>query len=277
MMGDRLTMTIIDSIYKYGLEKKVITVEDLKQFAYNELNVEYKYLYKKFIARLLFEGKFKRIMRGMYAAVNVYNTEQFEIDRYLLASKIRSRYYIGYHAALELYGCAYSEFNTVHVAVTRNSSFQPFVFENIEYKPVVRTVEDITTEIQKLKHAGNTIKISSPSRTFVDCIDHQDICGGYEEVLKSLQSLGNVTIEGILQTLDLYDKDVLYRSTGFILQLMQNTSAYYGDITDDDFERIRNKIGSNPRYLIKTTSSNYKREWNLYVPRKFETLLEGLR
>ena len=270
-------MTILENIYKYALQKNVITSKELKQFANNELGVEYKYLYKKFLTRLLSEGKFKRINRGMYAAVNIYDSEKTETDKYLLASKIRSYYYIGYHAALELHGCAYSEFNTIHVAVTRNSSFQPFIFENIEYKPVVRNVADITTETQQVIHAKNNIIVSSPSRTFVDCIDHYDICGGYEEVLKSIQSLGNVTVKKILQTLGLYDKDILYRSVGYILQMMQKTSPYYSDIKDDDINMIKNKIGTNPRYLIKNTPSYYNKEWNLYVPKKFETLLEGVR
>ena len=270
-------MTIIENIYRYTLQKKVITAEELKQFAKDELGFEYKYLYKKFLTRLLSEGKLKRITRGMYTAVNIYNPEKTETDRYLLASKIRSNSYIGYHAALELYGCAYSEFNTVHIAVTRNCSFEPFKFEDVEYKPVVRTTANTTTETQQIIHDKNSIIVSSPSRTFVDCIDHHDICGGYEEVLKSIQSLGNVNIEKILQVLDLYNKDILYRSVGYILEIMQRASPYYGDITGNDLKMIKNKIGKNPRYLIKNTSSDYYKEWNLYVPKKFETLLEGVR
>jgi len=269
-------MTILDDVYKYTLQKRVVTVEELKQFAHDTLKVNYKYLYKKFLNRLLSEEKLKRITKGMYAAKNIYNPEKTQTDRYLLASKIRSPYYIGYHAALELYGCAYSAFNTVHVAVTRNSYFQPFIFENVEYKPVIRTVPDLTTETQQRTHAGNKITLSSPSRTFVDCIDHYHICGGYEEVLKSIEILGGVTIEGILRTLDLYDKDILYRSTGYILQIMQKTSQYYGHITDKDLKHIQNKIGEKPRYLIKDTTSEYNKQWKLYAPKNFEELLVGI-
>ena len=270
-------MTILDDVYKYALQKRVATVEELKQFAQDTLNVDYKYLYKKFLVRLLSEEKLKRITRGMYTAKNIYDPEQSETDRYLLASKIRSHYYIGYHAALELYGCAYSTFNTVHVAVIRNSYFQPFIFENVEYKPVIRAASDLTTETQQRIHAGNKIIVSSPSRTFVDCIDHYNICGGYEEVLKSIETLGSVTIEGILRTLDIYNKDILYRTTGYILQIMKKISPYYGDITDKDIKRIQNKIGVKPRYLLKDATSEYNKQWNLYVPKNFETLLEGIR
>jgi len=274
---DGIPMTILDDVYKYTLQKRVVTVEELKQFAYDTLKVDYKYLYKKFLTRLLSEKKLKRIARGMYAAKNIYDQEKTETDRYLLASKIRSPYYIGYHASLELYGCAYSAFNTVHVAVTRNSYFQPFIFENVEYKPVIRTVPDLTTETQQRKHAGHQITLSSPSRTFVDCIDHYHSCGGYEEVLKSIELLGGVTIEGILQTVDLYDKDILYRSTGYILQMMQKTSPYYSHITDEDLKRIQNKTGEKPRYLIKDATSEYNKQWNLYIPKDFKTLIQGIR
>jgi len=270
-------MTILDDVYKYTLYKRVVTVEELKQFAHDTLKVDYKYLYKKFLNHLLFEEKIKRITKGMYAAKNVYNPVETQTDRYLLASKIRSSYYIGYHAALELHGCAYSAFNSVHVAVTRNSYFKPFIFENVKYKPVVRTVPDLTTETQQLTHEGTKIILSSPSRTFVDCIDHYQICGGYEEVLKSIESLGGVTIEGLLRTLDLYDKDILYRSTGYILQIIQKTSPYYGHITNEDIKNIQNKIGKKPRYLIKGSKSEYNKQWNLYVPKDFEDFLVGIR
>lgn len=270
-------MTILDDVYKYALLKRVVTVEELKQYAHDTLKVDYKYLYKKFLNRLLSEEKLKRVSKGMYAAKNVYNPEKTQTDRYLLASKIRSPYYIGYHAALELHGCAYSMFNTVQVAVKRNSYFKPFIFENVEYKPVIRTVQDLTTETQQLTHLGNKITLSSPSRTFVDCIDQYHICGGYEEVLKSIESLGGVAIEGILRTLDLYDKDILYRSTGYILQIMQKTSPYYGHITNEDLKHIQNKIGEKPRYLMKDTISKYNKQWNLYIPENFEEFLVGIR
>jgi predicted transcriptional regulator of viral defense system len=167
-------------------------------------------------------------------------------------------------------------FNTVHVAVSRNSYFKPFIFENIEYKPVIRTVSDLTTETQQLTHKATKITLSSPSRTFVDCIDHYNICGGYEEVLKSIESLGGVTIEGVLRILDLYGKDILYRSTGYILQIFQKTSPYYGHITKEDLKRIKNKIGDKPRYLVKNTLSEYNKQWNLYIPKNFENLLVGI-
>jgi predicted transcriptional regulator of viral defense system len=270
-------MTILDDVYKYTLQKRVVTVEELKQFAHDTLKVDYKYLYKKFLNHLLSEEKLKRITKGMYAAKNVYNPVKTQTDRYLLASKIRSSYYIGYHAALELHGCAYSLFNTVNVAVTRNSYFKPFIFENVEYKPVVRTIPDLITETQQITHEGTKITLSSPARTFVDCIDHYHICGGYEEVLKSIESLGGVTIEGILRTLGLYDKDILYRSTGYMLELMKKTSPYYGHLTNGDLKFIQNKIGEKPRYLIKDASSEYNKQWNLYVPKNFEELLVGIR
>jgi len=269
-------MTILDDVYKFTLQKRVVTIEELKPFAHDTLKVEYKYLYKKFLNRLLSEEKLKRIAKGMYAAKNIYNPEKTQTDRYLLASKIRSSYYIGYHTALELYGCAYSAFNTVHVAVSRNSYFKPFIFENVEYKPVIRMVSDLTMETQQRAHEGTKITLSSPSRTFVDCIDHYNICGGYEEVLKSIESLGGVTCEGVLRILGLYDKDILYRSTGYILQILQKTSPYYGHITNEDLKRIQNKIGEKPRYLIKNTLSKYNKQWNLYVPKNFEELLAGV-
>lgn len=266
-----------ERLYRFSMEKGVVDVEDLKAFADEQLNVDYKYLYSKFITRLLSEGKLVRIKRGLYAAKNVYDPEERDVERYLVASKIKSDYYLGYHTALEVHGAAYSEFNSVHVAVPRNSYFNAFDFEGVMYMPVTRNNNDIETETQNINRKKQSIRISTASRTFVDCIDRYRLCGGYEEILKSLEGLGNVNLQGVLDILDIYSKDILCRAVGYILSLMIDKSPYYGGFTENDLDPIKDRIKNNKRYLVKKSHSKYIEKWKLYVPKDFENNLVGVR
>lgn len=270
-------MKITEELYKYSMERGVLDVSDLKEFAHKKLGVNYKYLYTKFITRLLSQGKLVRIRQGLYAAKNVFDPYEKDTDRYIVASKIKSDYYLGFHTALELYGAAYSEFNSVHVAVLRNSYFQPFVFEGLKYVPVTREVNDVETEVQGMTRKDHTIHISSPSRTLVDCIDRFELCGGYEEVIKSLQGLGGVDIGGVIKILDVYDKDILNRAVGYILSVLIDDSPYYGHISEEDLASIKDRIKKNKRYLVQNTPSKNVDYWNLYVPKDFESLMEGIQ
>ncbi len=270
-------MKITQELYKYSMERGVLDVSDLKEFAHERLDVNYKYLYTKFITRLLSQGKLVRIRQGLYAAKNVFDPYEKDTDRYLIASKIKPDYYLGFHTALELYGAAYSEFNSVHVTVPRNSYFHPFVFEGSQYVPVTRQVDDVETEVQRMTRKYHTILLSSPSRTLVDCIDRFELCGGYEEVIKSLQGLGGVDIGGVIKILDVYDKDILDRAVGYILSLLIDGSPYYGHISEEDLAPIKDRINKNKRYLLQNKPSKYVDHWNLYVPKDFESLPEGIR
>ena len=50
-------------------------------------------------------------------------------DRYTIASKVREEYYLGFHTALELHGCAYSWFNSVTVCLGPGAHFRSFEFQ----------------------------------------------------------------------------------------------------------------------------------------------------
>ncbi|NIP33774.1 MAG: hypothetical protein GWN18_02485, partial [Thermoplasmata archaeon] len=93
--------------------------------------------------------------------------------------------------------------------------------------------------------------VSSPSRTFVECIRRWDLCGGLEEVLKSLDSLEGVTPEGLDAAIGIYDYDILRRSVGFFLELMISESPYYDNIPLAYINSLRERVGDIPSYLIR--------------------------
>jgi predicted transcriptional regulator of viral defense system len=273
-------MNKTERLYAFALARHVVTSDELAAWARENLGKGYGYLYSKYLTRLLAQGKFVRVTRGMYAAVNVFSDTFMDNpsilpNKYLVASKLRDDYYLAYHTALELHGCAYSVTNDSYVAVTDRGKFRPFSHDLLRFMCVVS--RDLSTEVMVRKVAGHDVRVSSPSRTFVECVRRPDICGGLEEVLKSLDGLREVTMLGLDAAMGVYGYDILYRSVGFFLELMKRESPFYDDITPDYIDSIRARTGATPRYLLEGVGSELDPRWNLYVPRHVADMLVGVR
>ena len=272
-------MNKTERLYAYALRKRVVTSDELGKWAEKELGKDYKYLYTKYITRLLAQGKLVRVTRGMYAARNLFPTSPYDDpdappNKYLVGSKIRGRYYLGYHTALELHGCAYSSTNSCFVVTLGPDRFKPFHHRLLSFESIVG--RDVTTEIMTERIAGYDVRTSSPSRTFVECTRRLDLCGGLEEVLKSIDGLRGVTIEGLKASLEIYGYDILYRSVGFFLQLMKEESSHYEFVTEEFLDYLRSRSAGSTAYLVSGVPSRLEDGWNLYVPVELDSVMTGV-
>ena len=272
-------MNKTERLYAFALLKHVVSSNELGEWAREELDKDYKYLYTKYITRLLEQGKLVRVTRGIYAARNLFPTGPYEHpdelpNKYLVGTKLRDRYYLGYHTALELNGCAYTSTNSCFVVTLGPDRFKPFHHRLLSFESIVG--RDVTTEIVTERIAGSDVRTSSPSRTFVECTRRLDLCGGLEEVLKSIDGLRGVTVEGLKASLEIYGYDILYRSTGFFLELMRDESSYYDFVTDEFLDYLRSRSSGTTAYLVDGVPSRLEDRWNLYVPLDMARLMAGV-
>lgn len=233
------------------------------------------YVNIKYIRKLLEEGKLQRIRRGLYAVIPPTADErEYVPDRFLVASKLRDNYYLGYHTALEFHGCAYSHFNEVQIAVRKKDRFDPFQYTDLEFRPVI--VQNTDLGVEEKEYFGHRVKISTKERTFIDCLDRVKYAGGWEESLKSLQRLGGLNFNTLTEILQKYDNDFLRRKVGFILDLFSDVSMFYEHLDDKMLNQLREKIGEGPQYMAKGDFFSYNEKWRLYVPENFEEKLRGV-
>ena len=118
---------------------KVVSFDDIVKSASKMItgSVNRKYIYRKYVKRLVETGKLQPIRKGLYAVLNpLEKSEKHETDKLLIASKIRKQYYIGFHTALEYYGSAYSVFNDAYISVQAKDRFDPFSYGRFKFKPV---------------------------------------------------------------------------------------------------------------------------------------------
>lgn len=270
-------MTKLESMYHELLKKEVATTGEIEDIASKMMknSPDFRYIYNEYLTKLKGSGKLLHPRRGLYVAVPPVkiNDNSFQPDRYLIASKLQDPYYLGYHTALEVHGVAYSDYNEVYIVVSPDKKFRKFEFKDITYRPVYSSY--LTEGLQEIEHRNQKVVISSPSRTFIDCIDRPDYSGGWEECLKSLESLTGVKVKDLKNILEAREKDILYRKIGLVLSLFDD-NPYYEGILPRLEPYLKEKIGSSPMYLSKGSKNELEEEWMLYIPAGFKELLKGV-
>jgi predicted transcriptional regulator of viral defense system len=270
-------MRKIDVLYKKLLQMRVVSIPDIVSFAttISGTQISSKYTYNKYLRPLIQDGKLLRIKQGLYFVLDPLETiDHFSMDPFLVASNIRRQYYLGFHTALEFYGCAHSPFNTTYICVHKKDKFNEFTFQNRLFKPVYTTENELG--IEKQNYISHDVLVSSKERTFLDCIDRVEYAGGWEECLKSLESMSGLDFEKLLCIVNSLDCDILRRKVGFLLQMFHDTSLYYQSVDGTLLELLKKRIGHAPCYLEKGQPSHLNQEWNLYIPKRFPEYLRGI-
>jgi len=264
-----------EALYKEILRKKVVRFDDIVDLAEKTLEQKFdrSYINNAYVQNLLKSNRLERIRRGLYAAIPPTESSPI-VDKFLIATKIRENYYLGFHTALEYHGCAYSAHNEAYTCVKPEQRFTPFTFHNYIFKPVFTS--DLEAEIEEKEYRGHTIRISSKERTFVECLDRVIYAGGWEEALKSLENLGGLDLQKIRNLLIQTDKQILVRKTGFVLELLKIKSMFYEHLPESTLEEIEEEVHGAPTYLIRNIGGPLNTRWRLYIPKGFEEKLRGV-
>ncbi len=270
-------MSKIEEFYKEILKRKVVNVEDLKNISKKVLDMEDddEYYYRKYVHKLTQKGKVGKIRQGMYYGIPLDQLEEeFQPDRYLIGNKVKNGNTLGYHTALELHGAAYSAYNRIFVIVNEKSRFRKFNFQGTEYVPVVNKLD--IDHITPIEYENTELIVTDPHRTFVDCLSRADLCGGWEECLKSLANLKDLSLKDIRDVLSAYENKTLELKCGYVLELLSENSPYYDNIQLEELDTLRPSNDWKPVYLDRNVPSKLVEDWGLYVPESFDDLLRGV-
>ncbi|MCD6423244.1 MAG: hypothetical protein J7L42_03920 [Elusimicrobia bacterium] len=245
-------------IYSKLYPKRVITTSDVYQI------LENKHKSADYITNLREKGFLQKIKRGLYAVIPPDALERKYLpDKFLIAGKLKKKYYISHHSALEFHGIAESVFSTVYV--TSKTYLKPFTYQNMTYK-------FITTKhffgIKKLPYKGESLFVSDTEKTFLDCIRRIKYAGGLEEMMKSFHDIPYINYEKLWKYLKRFNEKSLYHKTGFILESLENLSA-----PKSFMNKIRREIVKKVYYLQSKKNCVYIKKWNLMVPKNFEELI----
>ncbi len=244
-------------------------------------NLTRKVIHDVYVAPLIKQNKLMRIRRGLFLGLPLgYSNDQpLDFNKFLLAAKIRGKQgVLAYHSALEFYGCAYNEFNEILLGV--KTYFTPFTVGRIEVRPVFLPEPELGIIERRILN-NVEVKVTSRERTFLDCLNQVDFAGGWEECLKSLESLGGIDFKKLIALMSsLSAGQLLVRKVGFILEVLRDHSIYYEDLSERQLTKLESWLSPSKLYIDKSSRKGKNElipRWKLYIPINFiETNLRGI-
>ena len=256
---------------------RIVTFDDIVQSTSKTAtgSTNRRYIYRKYVKRLVESGKLRSIKKGLYAVLSpLEKPEKHETEKLLIASKVRKEYYLGFHTALEYYGSAYSAFNDAYVCVQAKERFDPFSYGRFTFKPVF--IKDLFSQIVEKPYGQSFLRVSSKERTFIECIDKVQYAGGWEECTKSLAELSGIDFEKLVTlTLD-QRKQILFRKVGYFLEFLRSRSPFYEHVSKDLLEQLTSRVKGSPQYLVRGEGGEINERWRLYIPSDLEEKLKGI-
>lgn len=205
------------------------------------------------------KGYVLQVKRNLYVAVNLADNEPI-VSKFRIAGKITKSAYVSHHTAFEYYGCA----NQVSYQVETSSQkpFTSFIFNGNSYTYLASRINNgIITQ-------SDGVRVTDIERTILDNIHDFEKIMGLEELLRCLALIPSVKEDKLLEYLAIYNKQVLYQKTGYILRYFMREL----NLSESFFSECAMKIGKSTRYLTYRKSNIYDKEWQLMVPDNFMNL-----
>lgn len=212
-------------------------------------------------------GRLLHLRRGLYAVVpRGIAPADAPVDRFLLAAAHTPDAVIGFHAALELHGRAYSTWNRVHVWTEHRS--KPWSWRGTQVVPVlvpsdVRDTPAATAGVVVRAHAGGTVRVTTLERTLVDLLDQPDKGGSWEEIERSLAMIEFVDLDAVVTHTLRVGRALTAARVGWFLS--GKRKAWHVD--DACLDALRAHKPTTPTYLdARRTPGRVDTAWNLVVP-----------
>lgn len=213
-------------------------------------------------------GKILPVRRGLYAVVPPgASPETAPLDPYLLASRMASDAVLSYHTALEVHGRAYSVYNRFTYLSGKPAKpvrFREYEFQCVLVPKSLRDKGKASFGVMEIERQDLTVHVTDLERTFVDALDRPDLCGGWEEVWRSLESVEYLKPDEVVKYTALLGKSTTAAKVGYFLEQHREAMA----VTEKYLARLRRLAPRQPHYLDRSRRKGgmLVKEWNLIVP-----------
>lgn len=219
---------------------------------------------KELLRRYNQNGLIMRVRRDLYVATDLV-TKTSIASKFEIGSQITPSSYLSHHSALEYHGLGHQLF--YEIQVSSKERFNNFEFNGIKYMFSESKFEfGIFTP-----YADSFIRVTDLERTVLDCINQIDRSGGLEEMLECFTLIAYLDENKLVEYMKLFNKQIIYQKTGFILSYFQNEMK----LSNSFLDLCKLKSGKNISYLTdQNQSDTYFSEWKLYAPKNILSFLE---
>ncbi len=220
----------------------------------------------------------RRLRKGLYALLpptDWVDPEGFAINRYWTAANLmRGRpYFIAYYTAMDLHQMTQHPIRTVFVAVTRQQ--KDLTVGPVRFRFVTLTdARFFGAETRKFE--GNPVEAADLERTFLDCVDRMELCGGLEELVRGFDRRHrDLDRERLLRYALQFNSPVAAKRLGLLLELVGHGDVRLFRELERTTPRLGHYVRLEPGGERQPTERN--RRWELDVNADVDKLLEALR
>jgi predicted transcriptional regulator of viral defense system len=211
-----------------------------------------------------------RIRRGLFASIPMsfrHCIENFPVDPYLIAGRIREDAMLSYLSAFDFHGVSYSLHHQYFYMSER--VIHPFKFNEAEFICVSfpkALIEQRATdfEVLSIDRQGLNIQVTSLERTIVDVLDRPNYGGGWEEIWRSAEHISTLNLDKIIKYASLLNKLSIIAKLGFFLE--QFKEQFIVDENTLNYLEARKPTGIHYLERSKRESGKFIPRWNLVVP-----------
>jgi predicted transcriptional regulator of viral defense system len=227
---------------------------------------------RKVIRNLIKKGWLSRILGGRYMLLPPeHGPENLGENNILaLAAAAVEPSYIAWWSAASYHGFTTQKPMTVFVAVQRQLPSRTIEGSDVRF---IKVIPRKFFGYEPYKVYDRIVLISAPEKTFVDCLDHPELCGGPSELARIAHSaLAKLDLEKLRDTaLSMKSKAILQR-LGFVSDLVGRPLPEELRLT------FRNAVPKSNRSTFgraerREGDIGYVAAWGLYVNAKREELL----
>lgn len=221
------------------------------------------------LARHTAGRKVLRVRRGLYAAVPAGAAgDTFQVDPFLIATKLAADAVVAYHAALQLRGKTYSVWHRFAVLTRHNVrglSFQNNEFVCVRPPRALDGLPDLGGGVSSEPHAGGVVRVTTFERTLVDVLDSPELGGGWEEVWRSLEMVEYFELGAVVDHALERGSALTIARVGFYLE--QHREELF--VEEHHLKALREHAPRQPQYLDRRREAGrLVKRWNLVVPER---------
>lgn len=210
-----------------------------------------------------------RIRRGLYYSIpKGVIASSYPVDPFLVTSKMAEDAVLGYRTALDLHGKLHST-SSKFIYISKKRVMASFIFKDIEYQAVsiptaLKANNNELFGTQSINRLGQSILVTTFERTLVDVLDRPHLCGSWEEIWLSLESIEYLDLDQILRYAFLLGNATTIAKLGFFLEANRERLMIPENYLKDLFKHRPLK----PQYLDRKNKQPQKMisKWNLIVP-----------
>lgn len=253
-LSDRESRILSELSYR---NKTVFTLDDIKGQVDKPKNFLDQLTRKKWILK---------IRRGVYIISPLEagegGADSYTIHSFVIGSLLTKPYYIGYWSALNYHGMTEQTPAAVYIATPKPKNSRTildthFIFVTIHPHKMFGMEE---VEIEK-----KTVKISSPEKTIVDCLDHPEHCGGVEEIAKSIYfSKEKTDAKKVVSAAKRIGNNAVIKRLGYIAEILEWHKCL------DELYSTKLKSGYSLLDPTRPKTGHIKEKWKLIINASIE-------